>query len=78
MMRQVPHKTLMASPVYGVLVLHLTHHVLFAVFCSEGKVYDGYGQHLKPFPEVPAILEELTEKGIILVAASRSDKIKYW
>ncbi len=39
--------------------------------CSNGKIYDSYGQHVKHFPDVPEMLERLKQDGYVIAAASR-------
>ncbi|XP_022689161.1 magnesium-dependent phosphatase 1-like [Varroa jacobsoni] len=38
-----------------------------------GNVFDSYGQAVKPFPEVPTLLEYLRSEGYQIAAASRTD-----
>ncbi|CAH1780038.1 unnamed protein product, partial [Owenia fusiformis] len=39
---------------------------------GDGKIYDNYNKHIKPFPDVPNILEQLHSEGYKLGAASRT------
>ena len=43
----------------------------FCYFPSDGEIYDKYGDHVTFFPDVPEILEKLTQEGYVVAAASR-------
>ena len=42
---------------------------------SDGEIYDKYGHHVTYFPDVPEILEKLTQEGYVVAAASRLEVV---
>ena len=42
---------------------------------SDGEIYDKYGDHVTYFPDVPEILEKLTQEGYVVAAASRLEVV---
>ena len=54
----------------------VNHIILFLCRFSDGKVYDRYGQHVKHYPEVPAVLKRLKSEGYLLGVASRTGEVR--
>ena len=47
----------------------------FIVSIVTGEIYDKYGDHVTYFPDVPEILENLTQEGYVVAAASRLEVV---